>query len=66
MRDGIGRIRDPFIAGEQAFGVHRTSASARIAFNCSRKAAVSDLGGGQLLQELLRVPIVVVLAYADS
>ena len=47
--------------GQQSVGIHRTSASARIAFKRSRKAAGFGLGGSQFLQQFLRVAVVVVL-----
>ena len=47
------------IVCEQAFGVHRASASARIAFNWSRKLAVSASAAFRLCQQLLRVAVVV-------
>lgn len=39
--DGVGRVGDAVVEGEQALGVHGASASARIAFNWPRSAATS-------------------------
>ena len=58
-RDRVGRVGDALVVREQAFGVHRASASARIAFNWSRRLAVSASAALSFGQQFLRVAVVV-------
>ena len=59
--DGVGGIGNLFVMGQQSVGIHRMSASARIAFKRSRKDRRFSFGSSQFLQQFLRVAVVVVL-----